>query len=667
MNPINLQEIILIGSELQNPRIISYLRDLKKKKNYSYAVISTNPIAEISLSKNSIEYEQGHSYLKENDDSIENETIWWLNEWISKKRKNGVSIIDNFIYKTESFWWFIDRRIRFELHEIFLLIKILKGVETCIDAKKVTVYDESNRLQILIPQIFNLFSLKYQKFSSRFRHRVKLWIHKVMKKRFGFRILQMREFWFEFVCRRIFSKYSWKKPIDSPNVVSLTNSTSWRLCYIPKTKTFQLGDFYFQSLQESLEKSFSGSVIELYKIQNIRRDLRVVKEKISLNPYTKLMFLDACMTPKAKKRFKDEIKFFKKRFHFFKDELIVDRDFQYSQINFSSIQKDRVIWFFKAYIPLGLRWKALFDSFISDLNPSFILFINEFFILGRSLVLSSLEHYNTHTFAIQHGFFTELDIGTVSSINMNTTSESYSEIHPVTPDMTAVYGPYYERLLLKMKYPKEKILVSGNPSYDFLRKFMRDNYNNRENDLKSLGLSTDKKTIVFGTQPDFYESIINPISTILDLGKNYPQIQLIIKVHPRENISQYLEFETGSNIPVRVIKDQNIFLIIQICDVFLTLHSTTILDALVLGKPVCTFNFENKHTSLKFLKSKAIIELKSPQETFKLIPKILDDEGFQSKLDIQRQEFLSDQIYKLDGNAAERIVNFIIEKINNSQ
>jgi UDP-N-acetylglucosamine 2-epimerase len=219
-------------------------------------------------------------------------------------------------------------------------------------------------------------------------------------------------------------------------------------------------------------------------------------------------------------------------------------------------------------------------------------------------------------------------------------------------------------MLLSLGYPKEKILISGNPNYDFIPSLIGSK--NQKDDYKQLGLSSNRKTIVFGTQPDLYEYSIEPLSTLISLGENYEDIQLIIKVHPREDSSRYLEFQKKANFPIQIVKNMNIFSIIKLCDLFITFHSTTILDALILGKPVATFNFDNRENPLKFLKTKAIVEFKTPKETMELIPKILGDESLIFELEKYRNEFLSEQIYKIDGNAATRIVNSVF-KIDNKK
>lgn len=662
MNKIIVNEIVLIGSEIKSKKIIRYHNKISQKKDYSYNIFATNQHADLSLTRNHVSHQIGNHYLQEKRESIETATNQWLNEWIFSKRIDGISIFDNFMYENESWWWFIDRRIRYELLEVFLLIKALQSINNQYQAEKITVYDETNCLQSLVPEIFRTNSLEFNSLSPKIWRRIKNPFQRKVKRHLGSRFLQSRERIIEFLSKRIFSKYSKDPKTKDPCIATSTGFQSWRLCYNPLINQYEKGDFYFQSIHALFSGNSINRVVELYKIQKIRKDLSIVKEKFATQRNMELVFLNSFMTSEGKKQFNHEFEIFKKKLRHFERKLLRKEDLVFCEVNFSSIMADRLFWFFSAYLPLGLRWKALFKGFVKKIKPSVLFFWDEFFTTGRALIYGAQTCENTLSFAIQHGFMSEFELG-ISELNG--ISQTNFTIPPVvTPDYTAVYGSYYEKMLLNQGYPKEKIIISGNPNYDFIPSLIGSNIQN--DDYEQLNLAPNKKTIVFGTQPDLYEYSIEPLSTLINLGEKHKDIQLIIKVHPREDSSRYLEFQKKANFPIRIVKKMNIFSVIKLCDIYITFHSTTILDALILGKPVATFNFDNRENPLKFLKTKAIIELKTPKETMELIPKILEDDSFILELEKYRKEFLFEQIYKIDGNAATRIVNSVI-KIDNKK
>ncbi|MHA2246028.1 MAG: CDP-glycerol glycerophosphotransferase family protein [Candidatus Hodarchaeales archaeon] len=657
MTKSKIEQLILVSSELKTARIKKHIQEIQKAKEKHHLVISLSSIADRSLTEYGISYEKGNNYLKEDQEFIEREVNYWVNHWILTKEEMNTSIFDNFKYKKESLWHLVETRVRFEILEVIILIKILQGIEKTVEPKNITVYDEKNRIQFLVPQVFNKSTTKIVSIKPRLIQRVRLFVSKVLRGNTGARFLQLREIWYGFLGRRILSKYSWKKKIKKQCMVTFTEWTFWRLCFNSQTNQFGLNDFYFQNIHNELNRTFAGTIVELYKVRSFKNDLRVVKEKHNSSQDIGLVFLDAYLNHEARNQLKQEMKFYKERFHFFRQKLLKDKDLVFSKVNFSPIMKKRLIWFFKAYIPLGLRWKAMFNGFISKVHPNAIFFINETFTIGRALTLSVKEHDEVISCALQHGFFKKFPVGFGRPRETDNDSRNIF-LPPLQPDITAVYGPYYKQLLLDAGYSEEKILISGNPIYDQIHKLKRNI--SPENILKKLNLAQDKKIIVYGTQTDIYDKAVEPLNTVINLGEKNPDFQLVIKVHPHEDVSHYQQFEEGAPIPVRVVKDINILSLLNVCNLYLTQFSTTILDALVLGKPVAVFNYSNKNKLPRYMQTKAIIELTSPRHTEELIPKLLSGFQDQDQFITYCQEYLHDQIYKTDGKAAKRIVKAIL-------
>lgn len=650
-------ELILIGSEIKQQKFITNLKRKTQYKKSMYEIIALNPISDNSLTNHSISHKIGSKFLVKDREQIEYEVSQWINNWVLKPKKNEISIYNNFIYKGESFWWLIEHRIRFEILEICILIKILQGIQReKIKTRKILVYDENNILQPLVLQIFRNDSVNIDIIKPKLSQRLKSLIVRRTKRFGGTKFIHLREYWYKLLSKLIFRKYADGKK-DTLEIVTFITNVHWRLSFNPQSNKFEPSNFYFHNIISAFDQIYPGRTTELYKIRNFRRDLSVIKEKHSQKRKTHLVFLDTF--PIEKKKFKEELKIFRSRNRIFQKKLLKNQDLKFSDVSFAPIMKERLSWFIKAYIPLGLRWKALFDSFISKMNPKVILFIDEFFTLGRALTLSCKSQKNVLSTAIQHGFFTKFTIGTLREEK----KESNHDLQPIilTTDLTCVYGPTYQKMLIEEGYSRAATIISGNPSYDQLSYLM--NYYTKKEILDQLKLSTERKTIVFGTQPDFYETAVYPLRTLIEVIQNHPNYQLIIKVHPRDKIKRYQWLVEGSSIPISIVKDMNIFAVIRICDLYLTQYSTTIIDALAFNKPVAIFNFNEKLNPLSFLQTQAIIEFKSPEMLIELIPKTLEDEVLQKQLEAYRNEFLFDQVYRLDGKAATRVVNAVLKRI----
>lgn len=72
-------------------------------------------------------------------------------------------------------------------------------------------------------------------------------------------------------------------------------------------------------------------------------------------------------------------------------------------------------------------------------------------------------------------------------------------------------------------------------------------------------------------------------------------IQVLVKVHPIEDGAEYLKIVREKNAPnLTVIEEYPIQQLIAICDVFVSVLSTTIFEAMVMNKPVIIVEISEK-------------------------------------------------------------------------
>ena len=72
-------------------------------------------------------------------------------------------------------------------------------------------------------------------------------------------------------------------------------------------------------------------------------------------------------------------------------------------------------------------------------------------------------------------------------------------------------------------------------------------------------------------------------------------IQVLVKVHPLEDAADYLKIVREKNSPrLTVIEEYPIQQLIAICDVFVSVLSTTIFEAMVMDKPIIIVDISEK-------------------------------------------------------------------------
>lgn len=144
--------------------------------------------------------------------------------------------------------------------------------------------------------------------------------------------------------------------------------------------------------------------------------------------------------------------------------------------------------------------------------------------------------------------------------------------------------------------------------------------------------------------------------TVIDSTKNL-SLQLIIKVHPREDAKDYERLSKYYK-EVVVTRDFNLHELLLISDVVITVSSTTGLWALVYGKPLAIVTcFPTDSYNVYEGVSYEINRLENLYETLISILKQDVKSSFPEKIKL----FLQD--YRLDGCASKRIAKEILDLV----
>ena len=150
----------------------------------------------------------------------------------------------------------------------------------------------------------------------------------------------------------------------------------------------------------------------------------------------------------------------------------------------------------------------------------------------------------------------------------------------------------------------EDVYVTGTPQFDF--HFDHNFINSKEELFKELGISNEKKIIVYSTGMAYYTPkehvIVKEIEKVL---RNIdPDLQLVVRIYAKDNNSEYYKLrEEDKNIIIPdhywelnhltpTLKDITLFnSLINHCSIGINVASTVSLDLAVLDKPVINIAF----------------------------------------------------------------------------
>jgi hypothetical protein len=228
-------------------------------------------------------------------------------------------------------------------------------------------------------------------------------------------------------------------------------------------------------------------------------------------------------------------------------------------------------------------------------------------------------------------------------------------------DKIFVYGQHGKKMLMSLGYNEERIVVTGHPKYDFLKKI--NHVEARAFLKKEHAIDSTKKIIVIAMSMWHNDDHIWMSDFIKFCNKNH--FEIIIKVHPMyKNTNMLLNRnkvklikETCSDYKYLITHDTDIYILLAAADLIITDFSNVGIEGLLLEKPVFSINFVKKWDYLDYNKINSVEIIHNYTQLKKQTQKVLEtsfsDKMFHIKEDIEEYNF------KNDGNASDRIVNFL--------
>jgi len=345
-------------------------------------------------------------------------------------------------------------------------------------------------------------------------------------------------------------------------------------------------------------------------------------------------------------------------------KIISNKDFQnlfcYQGINFwSRIESDFTKISTSYYLPFLIDMIEKFEKFLQISKPKAILIPYEKGSYALALILAC-QKLKIKTIGIQHGAF--------DSLGHNDYAHTYfqSENTPFgmpIPTQLLAWGNSSMDFLTNKGYPKNKISVIGNPEFFDMEKLKKDQKTLRD----KFNFSTEKKILLFTTsklqrgyisdEKRAYDEYV--LEELLNLYSNDPNYIIILKPHPvKEPTYVYEEIIKKYGAKNCFIKTENILELIQLSDLLISVESSTIIDAIALGKMVIEMIFDDSSWMDPQI-AKNILILSELDNLKTNVEKILGDKKLQESFLHEQKKFLLDH-YNFPNTQIEQILNDVI-------
>ena len=203
---------------------------------------------------------------------------------------------------------------------------------------------------------------------------------------------------------------------------------------------------------------------------------------------------------------------------------------------------------------------------------------------------------------VQHGLIRENNV-TYKHLKTHINPEDYknSEKNPnycPLPTCTLVWSDYVKDLLVeKYHYPPEAIYVTGNPQYSKNKEKKETDYDEIR---KNIDLPTDKKIVLLTVRTSGMGHTAEYDNKVLELVYKLPQLNynyfILCKLHGLESEKMHSDVYRQLKLnkeQALITRDIDIMTAITISDIVISVRSTTIFEAMSLGRPVMIINPEN--------------------------------------------------------------------------
>jgi hypothetical protein len=199
------------------------------------------------------------------------------------------------------------------------------------------------------------------------------------------------------------------------------------------------------------------------------------------------------------------------------------------------------------------------------------------------ITIKLAKQHNISTAFIQHGLGDESD--------KRYESIKFAKIFPVYCDKFIVWGKTSQRYAVRRGFSSEKIEIIGSPIHEVF--FDVKLNSNLTNDYILLATSSPIDNNVDGllvrTRENYELAIEKICKTVVKMNK-----KLVIKLHPSQVELDITELAKKIDPNIIVVKNHDIVSLIKSCEAFVAIdHSTTILEAQILEKPVISVSVKS--------------------------------------------------------------------------
>lgn len=230
---------------------------------------------------------------------------------------------------------------------------------------------------------------------------------------------------------------------------------------------------------------------------------------------------------------------------------------------------------------------------------------------------------------------------------------------PISAQTVCVWGPGFEKILLRYGVGPNRIRITGQPRFD--RIVALTGYDSRSEICNVLAIPDKAPLLVFASQNIFRreEQHRALLQSFADVLASIPEARLVVKLHPAEHPFLWNRAQAALGLQrLRIVKDIDLYRLLAASDVVMTVFSTVALEALLLGKPLVILTHLERSSEMRFVEFGAALPTDG-QGLVSVVRAALFDRQVRENLARGAAAFVWHYASGMDGKATERVVDVI--------
>ena len=268
----------------------------------------------------------------------------------------------------------------------------------------------------------------------------------------------------------------------------------------------------------------------------------------------------------------------------------------------------------------------------------------------EKIIINASQSFKIPGIILQHGLIPQSDY-----------MKNWFKLFPYTPPKFikhALWGNEIKNYFSSCGVKSYEMISSGSPRYDDHFK-IKNSSENKGTILVSSSIISE--LAYYGINTNVFLDFKKILTNICKITNDIKNKKLIVKLHPGQPSSydvRPLIHKINPSVPIYKTKD--ILELMKDCDVVICIGpSTIILEALILEKPIITYNIDPQwYYEDKIFQSGATKLVNTKQEFEDELDKILNDQNYRSELILKGKKFVNDYLVN-QGTSSQKLAEYL--------